>query len=162
MESSVYIALGSNLGDRELNLLRAIAEIGKLPDTKVRAVSSFYDTQPVGPVEQDNFFNCVIKIASSLSPFDLLKELQRIETAVFGRKRTVHWGPRSMDLDILFYDGLTITEENLTLPHPHLHERRFVLVPLVEIAPDLLHPQLGKIASQLLAELNDTERVVKI
>ncbi len=162
VESSAYIALGSNLGDRELNLLRAIAEIGKLQDSKIKAVSGFYDTQPVGPVEQDNFLNCVLLLETSLTPSMLLAELQRIETDVFKRRRTVRWGPRTMDLDILFFDDLVVTDETLTIPHPRLHERRFVLAPLAEIAPDLKHPQAGKKVAKLLRELKSPEQVIKI
>ncbi|HET6421372.1 MAG TPA: 2-amino-4-hydroxy-6-hydroxymethyldihydropteridine diphosphokinase [Geobacteraceae bacterium] len=162
MESSAYIALGSNLGDRELNMLRGIAEIGKLPGTRITALSGFYDTQPVGPVEQDNFLNAALRIETSLSPHQLLSELQRIETETFGRKRTVRWGPRSIDLDILFYGNLVIAGEDLTIPHPCLHERRFVLAPLVEIAPGLVHPGIGRSLAEILDDLAGDERVEKI
>jgi 2-amino-4-hydroxy-6-hydroxymethyldihydropteridine diphosphokinase len=157
--SDVFIALGSNQGDRELNLLRAIAEIGRLTATRITALSSFYDTQPIGPVNQDNFLNATLKLETSLSPHQLLDELQRIETAVFKRVRTVHWGPRPMDLDILFYGDLVLTEEELTIPHPRLHERGFVLVPLAEIAPEFIHPVLHESVSELLASLKTNERV---
>lgn len=162
VESSAHIALGSNLGDREMNLLRAIAEIGKIPGTKIRALSGFYDTQPVGRVEQDNFLNSVLRIETSLTPQELLSELQRIETDVFKRKRTIHWGPRSIDLDILLYDNRVIAEENLVIPHPRLHERRFVLVPLAEIDPDLVHPQLNKNVAELLRSSDSNEVVTKV
>ncbi len=162
VKSSAYIALGSNLGDREINLLRAIAEIGKLKDTKIRNISGFYDTQPVGPVAQENFLNSVLLLETSLTPRELLAELQRIETEVFKRKRTVQWGPRAMDLDILLFDNLVIAEENLTIPHPRLHERRFVLAPLAEIAPDLVHPQSGTTVGKMLRELKSPEQVTKI
>jgi 2-amino-4-hydroxy-6-hydroxymethyldihydropteridine diphosphokinase len=162
VKSAAYIALGSNLGDRELNLLRAIAEIGKLPDAKIKAVSGFYDTQPVGPAGQDNFLNCALLLETSLTPHQLLAELQLIETDVFKRKRTVRWGPRTMDLDILFFDDLIIAEDALTIPHPRLHERRFVLAPLAEIAPGLVHPQSGKTIAKLLRGLKSPEKVIKI
>jgi 2-amino-4-hydroxy-6-hydroxymethyldihydropteridine diphosphokinase len=142
-----------------LNLLSAIAEIGRLTATRITALSSFYDTQPVGPVKQDNFLNATLKLETSLSPHQLLDELQRIETAVFKRVRTVHWGPRPMDLDILFYGDLVLTEEELTIPHPRLHERGFVLVPLAEIAPEFIHPVLHGSVSELLASLKTNERV---
>jgi len=162
VETNVFIALGSNQGDRELNLLRAIAEVGKLPGCRVTAVSHFYDTEPVGDIPQDNFLNAAIRIETELSPDALLTELQRIETGVFGRKRSVQWGPRPMDLDILFYGEVVADGPMLTIPHPRLHERRFVLQPLADIAPDLRHPLLGKSVQELLAGVTGTERVTRI
>ncbi|GFO69397.1 2-amino-4-hydroxy-6-hydroxymethyldihydropteridine diphosphokinase [Geomonas limicola] len=162
MEECAYIALGSNLGDRELKLLTAVGELGKLPGTRVTALSPFYETDPVGGVVQDNFYNAVARVATLLTPGDLLKELKRIETKVFKRKATVHWGPRSMDLDILFYGNLVYSDSTLSIPHPRLAERRFVLQPLADLAPDLVHPTLGKNVAELLAELTTTEKVVRI
>lgn len=162
MESDVFIALGSNQGDRELNLLRAVAEIGKIPGSRIIAMSGFYDTDPVGPVPQENFLNAVLRLETKLTPPQLLGELQRIETEVFHRKRAIHWGPRMMDLDILFFGTLVVADENLTIPHPRLAERRFVLVPLAEIAPDFNHPLLHKSITALLASLPATGRVTKI
>lgn len=162
MEECAYIALGSNLGDRELKLLTAVAELGKLPETRVTALSPFYETEPVGEVTQDPFYNAVARLVTQLAPRELLAELQRIETQVFQRKKTVHWGPRTMDLDILFYGDLVYTDADLTIPHPHLAERRFVLQPLADIAPNLVHPSLGKSIAELLAALTTTEKVVRI
>lgn len=162
MKSIAFLALGSNMGDRELNLLRAMAEIGRIPDVRITALSGFYDTEPVSPVPQDSFINAVLRCEVSMGPYQLLDELQRIETEVFRRKRDVPQGPRTMDLDILFFDDLVISDDRLTIPHPRLHQRRFVLVPLCEISPDLIHPLLRGSVSEILASLPAGERVVKV
>ncbi len=162
MEECAYIGLGSNLGDRELKLLMAVAELGKLPGTRVTGVSQFYETEPVGGVPQDNFYNAVARIVTTLSPFLLLDELKRVETEVFQRKSSKRWGPRSMDLDILLYGELVLDSDRLTIPHPRLAERRFALQPLADLAPDMVHTVLGRSVAQLLAALTTTEKVVKL
>lgn len=162
MEINAYIALGSNLGDRELNLLRAVAEIGKLPDSKVTALSSFYETSPVGNVDQDSFYNAVLRLTTGLDARSLLTHLLRIEDTVFKRVRTIHQGPRRMDLDLLLYGDRIIDGEDLVVPHPRLAERRFVLQPLCEIAPNLVHPLTGKTIQELLASLKSNETVIKL
>jgi 2-amino-4-hydroxy-6-hydroxymethyldihydropteridine diphosphokinase len=162
VEECTYIGLGSNLGDRELKLLTAVAELGKLPQTRVTGLSPFYETEPVGGPPQDNFYNAVARLMTALSPQELLGELKRIETRVFQRQATVHWGPRSMDLDILLYGDLVLTGPQLTIPHPHLAGRRFVLQPLADLAPALVHPSLGTTIAELLAALTSTERVIRI
>lgn len=162
METEAYIALGSNLGDRELNLLRAIAEVGKLPESRVTALSSFYETSPVGNVNQNVFYNAVLRLSTRLDARSLLTHMLRIEDETFKRVRTIHQGPRRIDLDLLLYGNRTINEENLVVPHPRLAERRFVLQPLCDIAPDLLHPLIGKTMHELLASLKSDETVVKL
>jgi 2-amino-4-hydroxy-6-hydroxymethyldihydropteridine diphosphokinase len=163
MHQGIYIGLGANMGDREHNLLRAVAELGKLPGTKIAALSSFYDSEPVGPVPQDNFLNGVLAMESTLPPRELLQELLRIEVTVFKRRRGIPLGPRTMDLDLLLYGNEIIAAApELIVPHPRLHERRFMLLPLHEIAPDLVHPVLGKTVHTLLKELPDKGRVTRI
>ena len=162
MEIEAYIALGSNIGDRELNLLRAVAEVGKMPESKVTALSSFYETSPVGNVIQEVFYNAVLRLTTQLDARSLLVNLQRIENETFKRVRTIHQGPRSMDLDLLLYGDKVINEKDLVVPHPRLTERRFVLEPLCEIAPNLVHPLTGKTVHELLASLKSDETVVKL
>jgi 2-amino-4-hydroxy-6-hydroxymethyldihydropteridine diphosphokinase len=162
VKTEAYIALGSNLGNRELNLLRAVAEVGRMPDCRVTALSSFYKTSPVGNINQGSFCNAVLRISTRLDARSLLTRLLRIENETFKRVRTVHQGPRSMDLDLLLYGDRVINEEDLVVPHPRLAERRFVLQPLCEIAPDLLHPLIGKSMCEILAALKSDESVVKL
>lgn len=162
MEACAYIGLGSNQGDRELRLLTAVAELGKLPGTRVTGLSHFYQTEPVGDVPQDDFYNAVARIATTLPPHELLEALKRLEVEVFKRKPSLTWGPRTMDFDILLYGDLVSSDERLTIPHPRLAERRFVLVPLAELAPSLVHPVLGRSIAELLAAHTGTEKVVRI
>jgi len=128
VENDIFIALGSNVGDRELNLRLAVAEIAKIPASKVTALSPFYDTEPVGMIAADNFLNAVLRLESSLAPENLLSELMRIEGEIFQRQRSSKVDSRRMDLDILFYGNALIDRPpSLVIPHPRLHERRFVL-----------------------------------
>ena len=156
MEKDIFIALGSNVGDRELNLLRAVAEIAKIPSSKITALSPFYDTEPVGMGPADNFLNAALRLESSQAPDELLSELLRIESETFQRQRSNRVAPRRMDLDILFYGSALIDRPPaLVIPHPRLQERRFVLEPLAAIAPEFMHPLLHKTVRALLAELDD-------
>lgn len=150
--TSAYIALGSNLGNRGEHLRLAIAALKQLGE--VDAVSSFYETAPVGAVPQPDFLNAVAELRTELQPEKLLTALLRIEQQQ-GRDRSTAppKGPRTLDLDLLSYGDLVIETPTLTLPHPALHERRFVLAPLVEIAPGWRHPVLERTAAQLLREL---------
>jgi 2-amino-4-hydroxy-6-hydroxymethyldihydropteridine diphosphokinase len=162
VKTDAFIALGSNVGDRELNLLRAVAELGRLPESRVTALSSFYETSPVGVVQQNAFYNAVLRLSTGLDPQSLLTRLLKIEDEIFKRVRRIHQGPRRIDLDLLLFGDRIINEVNLVVPHPRLTERRFVLQPLCEIAPGLVHPLAGTTIRELLTALKSNETVVKL
>lgn len=136
MKNQAYISLGTNIGDREGFLQKAIREIEQHVDIKVEQISSIYETDPVGYLDQDAFLNLVIKISTNLTPLELLEVTQNIEQNL-GRKRELRWGPRTIDLDILLYNQENIEVEHLRIPHPRMFERSFVLIPLKEINPSL-------------------------
>ncbi|MEX3914524.1 2-amino-4-hydroxy-6-hydroxymethyldihydropteridine diphosphokinase [Bacillus paralicheniformis] len=136
MNNSAYIALGSNIGQREEYLKKAVSLLHQHPSVQVTAISSIYETDPVGYTDQDLFLNMAAAVKTSLSPFELLDLTQRIEKEL-GRKRDIRWGPRTADLDILLYNRENIETEQLIVPHPRMHERLFVLIPLLEIYPEL-------------------------
>lgn len=143
MPERAYIAIGGNLGDRWAYLQAGIKEVAALPGTRLAAISRTYETQAVGPVAQPDFLNAVIAIETALAPAPLLAALLAIEKK-HQRQRRIHWGPRTLDLDLLLYGERTVNSADLTLPHPRMHERRFVLLPLCEIAPRLSHPITGR------------------
>lgn len=148
--ATAYIGLGSNLGDREQFLRGALERVRAAEGVQGLRASSFYETQPVGgPAGQGKFLNAAAIVETTLSPHDFLHLLQRVELEL-GRERKEHWGPRTIDLDLLLYDDLVLETPELSIPHPRMHERRFVLEPLSEIAPDLLHPVTGKRISSFL------------
>lgn len=153
MEHTVYIALGSNLGNRLANLKNAISNF--TPQMEVKKKSLVYETPPWGYADQPAFLNQVVMVQTYLEPEDLLDHLKRLEV-VLGREPTFQNGPRLIDMDILFYDDVMIDSPPLQIPHPRLHQRGFVLVPLHDLAPELVHPVLGKPISELLL---DVERV---
>jgi 2-amino-4-hydroxy-6-hydroxymethyldihydropteridine diphosphokinase len=147
----IYLALGSNLGDRFANLQAAIAALP--PALLLLARSPVYETPPWGLTDQPAFLNMVLKGQTLLAPADLLDHLKHLETSL-GRLPTLRWGPRRIDIDILFYDHLILATPALTIPHPHLHERAFVLVPLADLEPDLVHPVLGVPINQLCSAVD--------
>lgn len=152
----VYLSLGSNIGDKKAYLEEAIIEIGKIAKTELRAVSSFYITKPWGKLEQADFINMVIKIMTSLSAERLLENLQNIEMKM-GRQDNGRWGPRIIDIDILLYGDKIIHTEELVVPHPHMKQRLFVLVPLMELNPDLVFPDDGAHIQEVLSKVLDRE-----
>jgi 2-amino-4-hydroxy-6-hydroxymethyldihydropteridine diphosphokinase len=153
MPEVAAIALGSNLGDRDANLLEAVRRIGALG--VVRAVSAFYDTAPVGFLEQPRFLNGALLLGTSLEPVELIRGLLGVERAM-GRERVVAKGPRVIDLDLLLYGDVVMETAELTLPHPAMAERRFVLEPLAEIAGGMVHPVSGLTVKDLWTRLQGT------
>jgi 2-amino-4-hydroxy-6-hydroxymethyldihydropteridine diphosphokinase len=146
---TAYIGIGSNIGDRESNLKFAVEMLQEQDGVEVTVVSSYLNTAPVGYIDQPDFLNAVVEIRTSLTPISLLEVCQVIEQEL-KRVRTIRWGPRTIDLDILLYGDMVINEENLIIPHPRMHEREFVLYPLNEIAPNTVHPIIKKSIAELL------------
>jgi 2-amino-4-hydroxy-6-hydroxymethyldihydropteridine diphosphokinase len=156
VKQEIYIGLGSNLGNRLENIRKAI-ELMKEQGIEIVKESSIYETEPMGYKEQGWFLNSVVKGKTELSPKTLWKRLEKIEK-LMGREREIKWGPRIIDLDILFYGDKILNGKELQIPHSELHKRRFVLVPLEEIAPELVHPIFKKTVSELLRDLKDNSQ----
>jgi 2-amino-4-hydroxy-6-hydroxymethyldihydropteridine diphosphokinase len=154
MPSVALIGLGSNLGDRVVNLEGAIVALSKTPGVAVLKVSSFHETEPVGgPAGQGMFLNAAAALETTLDPNSLLHVLQEIEGR-FGRVRTVHWGERTLDLDLLLFDDRIIQTSEIEIPHPRINTRRFVLEPLLEVAPGLVDPITKRAYADILADLD--------
>jgi 2-amino-4-hydroxy-6-hydroxymethyldihydropteridine diphosphokinase len=157
----VYIGLGSNMDDRARNIRTAIEHMRNSKGLKVLRVSSFYRTEPMGYEDQDWFLNAAAEVQTSLLPLQVLDLLQSIEQKM-ERSTPVKWGPRNIDLDILFFGDKIVEEPDLTIPHPLVEQRRFVLEPLVELAPNGVHPIHKKTFQELLDELGTAQKVEKI
>lgn len=150
--NKAYLSIGSNMGDREAYLNQAIDSLYDDDNCRVLAVSNFVETKPYGPVEQDDFLNGCVEIETLYSPQELLACVNRIE-AEANRVREIHWGPRTLDIDIVLYEDEIVNDKNLLIPHIEMHKREFVLEPLKQIAPYAIHPIFRKTVSQMLDEL---------
>ncbi len=160
MLSRVFVGIGSNLGNRRAYYQKALDMIADLPQTSIVKCSSLYESEPLGDVK-NWYINGVIALETECTPQQLLSRLQKIESAL-GRKRTAQtkkWASRTIDLDILLFDNDVVDEKKLKIPHPEMHLRRFVLLPLSELAPQCVHPHLGSTVAELLAGLADAKRV---
>ena len=160
MNYRAFLGLGSNVGVREQYLQNAVRELTGLRETRIVWTSSVYDCEPYGNPDQSNFLNAVVELETTLAPAALHAEAKGIEQRL-GRTGSVRWGPREIDIDILVYDGLVVDDESLKVPHPEIEKRKFVLVPLREIAPDLVHPVNGMTVEELARTCRDPLRVVK-
>ena len=149
---TAYLALGSNMGDRQAYLDGAVSFLGDRKDVRIERVSNYMETEPYGVTDQDKFLNGCMRIQTLLTPYELLEVLHQAEQKA-ERRRVRHWGPRTLDLDILFYDDLVLSEDDLVIPHSESPKRTFVLEPMVQIAPHLVHPLRRRTMTELLEEL---------
>ena len=152
-----YIAIGSNVGDRQANVDFARSALSEMPGTELVAFSSVHETAPVGPQDQGPYLNAAAAIDTQLSPEALLERFQQMEKEA-GRQRVERWGPRTLDVDLLLYDHQIISTDELTVPHPLMHERWFVLKPLCEIAADAVHPMLQMTVAAMLSNVEEAGR----
>ena len=151
---TAYIAFGSNMGDKKMYIDNGIRGLAETKGCRIEAISDYLITEPYGVTDQDEFLNGVLKMRTLLTPGELLVRLHQLEQAA-NRERIIHWGPRTLDLDIIFYDDLICEEEDLCIPHIEMHKRSFVLKPLEEIAPYKRHPVTGKTVREMLGELEN-------
>ncbi|MCX7857697.1 MAG: 2-amino-4-hydroxy-6-hydroxymethyldihydropteridine diphosphokinase [Deltaproteobacteria bacterium] len=152
------MGIGSNLGDSRTNCIEAIKRLRKVENLRIKKISSLYLTSPVGFDRQNDFLNCVVLLEYLGAPRMLLEELKKIEKEM-GRFDTIKWGPRIIDLDILLFDNKVINDEDLKIPHPELHKRRFALVPLIELNRDLTHPVFGRKLREFLPEIEKSQKI---
>lgn len=160
MRERVLVALGGNVGDRWGRMIRAVRAVAELPDTRVVRVSPVYETSPVGPAQKD-FLNAAMEVRTALAPSDLLRRLKKIERAL-GRRRRHSWGPREIDLDIIFYGDSAGRGEGIDWPHPRFRERKFVLRPLCDVAPEFRDPVTGRTVRVLLRRLTAADQCVRL
>jgi len=154
----VYIGIGSNVGNKRDNFFEAVSRLAKLPDTKVIKESSLYESEPLGDAKEW-YINGAVEIETKFKPEMLLEKFKNIERAMGRKKIKKRWGARIIDLDILLYDSAVVKKKNLRIPHPEMTTRKFVLIPLSEIAPQVVHPELGVTISELLFKLKDDKKI---
>ena len=154
----VYIGIGSNVGNKRDNFFEAVTRLAKLPDTKVIKESSLYESEPLGDAKEW-YINGAVEIETKFNPEMLLEKFKNIERAMGRKKVKKRWGARIIDLDILLYDSAVVKKKNLRIPHPEMTSRKFVLIPLSEIAPQVVHPELGVTISELLFKLKDDKKI---
>lgn len=159
---TVFLSVGSNLGDKLDNCRKGIAALGESGDSELLGTSRFYRTSPVDYTDQDWFVNAAVKIGTTLDPFSLLDELVAIQRRMGRKSDAIRFGPRELDLDILLYDDRIIRTPKLEIPHPRMHKRAFVLQPICDINPTIVHPVLGRTAADLLDRLNDDAQQVVV
>ncbi len=159
---TVYIGIGSNLGDPYKNCIKAVEAIKDDPFCSLKAISPFYRTEPVGVEGQNWFINAVLCINTRLSPSELIEALLEIEKRMGRTRSGARWESRIIDLDILLFGNEIINDKNLTIPHPRMHIRRFVMAPMADIAPELIHPVLGKSMSEILSGIPPSEQEIRL